>query len=44
MEFLKMDPPEEGSGFQPQKNKKPAKGGYDGWQQENRDEQTMQFG
>lgn len=44
MEFLKMDPPEEESGFQPQKNKKPAKGGYDGWQQENRDEQTMQFG
>lgn len=45
MEFLKMDPPEEGSGFQPQKNsKKPAKGGFDGWQQENKDEQTMQFG
>lgn len=44
MEFLKMDPPEEGSGFLPQKGKKPAKGGYDGWQQENRDEQTMQFG
>ena len=44
MEFLKMDPPEDGSGFLPQKGKKPAKGGYDGWQQENRDEQTMQFG
>ena len=38
MEFLKMDPPEEGSGFQQaQKGKKQGKGGFDGWQ-ENRDE------
>jgi hypothetical protein len=40
LEFLKMDPPEEGShGFKPQDNKKKGKGGFDGWQQQdNRDE------
>ena len=32
IEFLKMDPPEEGaSGFKPQDKKKGGKGGYDGW-------------
>lgn len=50
LEFLKMDPPEEGSGSfnhqPPSKNKKLNRGGaFDGWQENNgRDEQTMVFG
>ena len=47
LEFLKMDPPEEGSAsFKAVDNKKKAGAGgrgFDGWQ-ENKDEQTMQFG
>ena len=39
-----MDPPEEvAQSFKAQDNKKKGKG-FDGWQQENRDEQTMVFG
>ena len=45
IEFLKMDPPEEGTaGFKASDNKKKGGKGFDGWQQENRDEQTMVFG
>jgi hypothetical protein len=35
LEFLKMDPPEEGAlhgGFKPQDNKKKGGKGFDGWQ------------
>lgn len=47
LEFLKMDPPEEGMGMQAamqsNKNKKGGRGGYDGWQDTKADEQIMNF-